>query len=234
MKAKDVMTTAVVTVGPDMRVEEIAQLFLDKQISGAPVVDAYQNLIGVVSEGDLMRRLEDDDDGASPRRSWWLQFVASSEERAADYVKVHGGHAKDVMSRNVHKVGEDATLGEIARLLEEHRIKRVPVVTDGKLVGIVSRANLLRGLAVRKDTGLAPTSVDDQAIRQRVLDDLSKEGWLSHGTLNVIVENGVVQLWGFVDSEKERQAMTLVVENAEGVSAVEDHLGYVAPYLRAD
>jgi len=233
MKAKDVMTTTVVTVGPDMPVEEIAQLFLDKQISGAPVVDSYQNLIGVVSEGDLMRRLEDDD-GASSHRSWWLQFVASSEERAGDYVKVHGDYAKDVMSRNVHKVGEDATLGEIARLLEERRIKRVPVVTDGKLVGIVSRANLLRGLAARKDDGLAPPSVDDQAIRQRVLDDLSNEGWLSHGTLNVIVENGVVQLWGYVDSEKERQAMTLVVENVEGVNAVEDHLGYVAPYLRAD
>ncbi len=234
MKAKDVMTTAVVTVGPDMRVEEIAQLFMDKQISGAPVVDAYQNLIGIVSEGDLMRRLEENDDGASPRRSWWLQFVASTEERSADYVKVHGAHAKDVMSHNVYRVGEDATLGEIARLLEEHRIKRVPVVTDGKLVGIVSRANLLRGLAVRKDAGLAPSSVDDQEIRRRVLDGLSKEGWLSHGTLNVIVENGVVQLWGFVDSEKERQAMMLVVENAEGVSAVEDHLGYVAPYLRGE
>jgi CBS domain-containing protein len=233
MQAKDVMTTAVVTVGPDMRVEEVAQLFLNKRISGAPVVDAYHNLVGIVSEGDLMRRLEDENDG-DPHRSWWLQFIASTEERAADYVKVHGNYAKDVMTRNVHRVAEDATLGEIARLLEEHSIKRVPVVTDGKLVGIVSRANLLRGLAVRKDVGLAPTSVDDQAIRGRVLDALSQEGWLSHGTLNVIVESGVVQLWGYVESEKERQAMTLVAENIDGVSAIEDHLGYVPPYLRAD
>jgi CBS domain-containing protein len=142
-------------------------------------------------------------------------------------VKVHGDYAKDVMPRNVYRVSEDATLVKIARLLEEHRIKRVSVATDGRLVGIVSHANMLRGFA-------PSSSMDIRTIRVQVLDALSKEGCLSHGTLNVIVKNGVVQLWGFVETEKECQAMALVAENYDGVSEIENHLGYVAPYLRAD
>jgi CBS domain-containing protein len=231
MKAKDVMTTAVVTIDPDMRVEAVAALFLAKRISGAPVVDADNNLIGIVSEGDLMRRLESDDE---PRRSWWLRLVVSSEERAVDYVKVHGEHAKDIMTHNVHTVDEAAPLGRVARLLEVNRIKRAPVVADGKLVGIVSRANLLRGLAARKDEGLSAPTPNDRDLRRQVLDTLANEGWLSHGTLNIIVENGDVQLWGYVDSEAERQAMIIAAESVDGVGDVEDHLGYVAPYLRAD
>jgi CBS domain-containing protein len=220
------VTTAIVTVGQDMHVEDVAKPILDKRISGVPVVDVYQNVIRIVSEGDLIRRFEETG-GGNPHHSWWLQFITCPEKRAAGYVQVHGDHAKDVMPRNIYRVCEDATLVEIARLLEEHRTKRVPVVTDGRLVGIVSRANMLRGLA-------PSSSVDVRTIRVQVLDALSKKGWLRHGTLNVIVENGVVQLWDFGESGKECQAMALVTENFDGVSKIEDHLGYVAPYLRTD
>ncbi|MBL4719621.1 MAG: CBS domain-containing protein [Alphaproteobacteria bacterium] len=231
MKTKDVMTTVVVSLDPEMRIDAIAKLFLDKQISGAPVVDENNVVIGIVSEGDLMRRLESGDE---PNRSWWLRLVASAEERALDYVKVHGTHARDIMTRRVLTVDEDAPLGRVARLLEENRIKRAPVVSDGKLVGIVSRANLLRGLAVRQEDGLAAPTPNDRDLRRQVLDVLSSEGWLTHGVVNVIVENRIVQLWGFVDSEAERQAMIVATESVEGVGGIEDHLGYVAPYLRAD
>lgn len=162
------MTTAIVTVGQDMRVEDVAKLILDKQISDVPVVNVYQNVISIVSEGDLIRRFEETG-GGNLHRSWGLQFITCPEKQATGYVKVHGDHAKDVMPRNVYRVSEDATLVEIARLLEEHRIKRVPMVTYGRLVGIVSRANLLRGLA-------PSSSVDVQTIRAQVLDALSKEG----------------------------------------------------------
>lgn len=138
------------------------------------------------------------------------------------------------MTHNVHTVDEEAPLGRVARLLEENRIKRAPVVAGGKLVGIVSRANLLRGLAARKDEGLSAPTPNDRDLRRQVLDTLANEGWLSHGTLNIIVESGVVQLWGYVDSEAERQAMIIAAEKVDGVGEVEDHLGYVAPYLRAD
>jgi CBS domain-containing protein len=220
------MTTAIVTVGQDMRVEDVAKLILDKWISDVPVVDVYQNVISIVSEGDLIRRFEETGEGNS-HRSWWLQFITCPEKRAAGYVKVHGDYAKDAMPRNVYRVNEHATLVEITRLLEEHRIKRVPVATDARLVGIVSHANMLRGFA-------PSPSMDVRTIRVQVLDALSKEGWLSHGTLNVIVKNGVVQLWGFVETDKECQAMPLVAENYDGVNEIENHLGYVAPYLRAD
>ena len=209
-----------------MRVEDVAKLILDKRISGVPVVDVYQNVIRIVSEGDIIRRFEETGRG-NPHRSWWLQFITCPEKQAAGYVKVHGDHAKDVMPRNVYRVSEDAALVEIARLLEEHRTKRVPMVTDARLVGIVSRANMLRGLA-------PSSSVDVRIIRVQVLDALSKKGWLRHGTLNAIVENGVVQLWDFGESGKECQAMVLVTENFDAVSEIEDHLGYVATYFRAD
>mgnify|MGYP003388916651 FL=1 len=209
-----------------MRVEDVAKLILDKRISGVPVVDVYQNVIRIVSEGDLIRRFEETGRG-NPHLSWWLQFITCSEKRAAGYAKVHGDHAKDIMPRNVYRVSEDAALVEIARLLEEHRTKRVPMVTDARLVDIVSRANILRGLA-------PSSSVDVLTIRVQVLDALSKKGWLRHGTLNAIVENGVVQLWDFGESGKECQAMVLVTENFDDVSEIENHLGYVAPYLRAD
>ena len=228
MQAKDVMTTNVVTVTSDDRVEDIAKLLLERHISGAPVLDADGRLVGVVSEGDLMRRLE----GDAGRRSWWLKLLASPEERARDYTKSHGRLAGDVMTREVVTVAEDTPVGEIAHLLERRRIKRVPVVRDGKVVGIVSRANLLHGLAAHKDRVASEPSPDDRTIRKAVMALVERQGWITHGSLNVMVSDGVVELWGWVDSEDERKALRLAVEEVAGVNAVQDHLGSLPPYLR--
>lgn len=140
MQAKDVMTAPVVTAETDTSVAAVAERLLERRISAMPVVDADGRVVGVVSEGDLMHRGES---GGERHRSWWLALIASAEERSRDYVKNHGLRASDVMTRDPVTVGEDATLEEIAALLETHRIKRVPVLRDGRLVGIVSRANLL-------------------------------------------------------------------------------------------
>ncbi|MFQ5829573.1 MAG: CBS domain-containing protein [Candidatus Methylomirabilia bacterium] len=175
-----------------------------------------------------MRRPET---GTERRRSWWLALVAGAEELAGEYVKTHGIRATDVMMRNVVTVTEDASLGEIAQLLEERRIKRVPVVQGGKLVGIVSRADLLRGLATRQAQSEASPSADDRAIREKLLQILQREGWPVLAYVNIIVTDGSVHLWGLVDSEQERQALRVAAENAPGVRAVEDHLGEVAPLL---
>jgi CBS domain-containing protein len=228
MLAKDVMTTNVVTVTSDDRVEEIAKLLLERHISGAPVLDADGRLVGVVSEGDLMRRLE----GEAERRSWWLKLLASPEDRARDYTKSHGRLAGDVMTREVVTVAEDTPVGEIAHLLERRRIKRVPVVRDGKVVGIVSRANLLHGLAAHKDRVAPEPSPDDRTIRKAIMTMVERQGWITHGSLNVLVSDGVVELWGWVDSEDERKALRLAVEEVAGVKAVQDHLGSLPPYLR--
>ncbi|MCG8355548.1 MAG: CBS domain-containing protein [Kiloniellales bacterium] len=230
MLARDIMTTKVVTVTPDTRVEDIARLLLDRGISAVPVLEADGSIVGVVSEGDLMRRPEAE---TERRPSWWLNLVTGPEERARDYIKAHGHTAADVMSRNVVSVAEDTPVGEIARILEKKRIKRVPVMRDGKLIGLVSRANLLHGLATHRNRISVTTSPDDRTIREQILALAAKQGWVSYGSLNVLVNDGVAELWGWVDSDEERKALLLAVQEVEGVRAIEDHLGSVAPYLRA-
>jgi CBS domain-containing protein len=230
MLAKDVMTPNVVTIAPSLAIEEIAQLLLSCNISGVPVVDAEDRLIGLVSEGDLLRRLED---GTERRRSWWLNLLTGPEERAREFVKTHGRRAEDVMTREVMTVTADTPVGEIAHILERRRIKRVPVVEDGKIVGIVSRANLLHGLATHKDRISITPTPDDRAIREQVQALVAKEDWITHGSLNALVADGVAELWGWVDSEDERKALLTAVGELDGVKEVVDHLGSVPPYLRS-
>ena len=227
MQASDIMTAKVVTVSPDTDVEVIARLLLERRISAVPVVDANDHILGIVSEGDLMRRPETE---TERHRSWWLRLMADKAERAEEYVKSHGRRADQVMTRGVVTVTEDRKVGEIAELLEQRRIKRVPVVRDGKLVGIVSRANLLHGLAVHKEKIEAP-STDDRSIRDRVMAVLNQQDWVSHGGLNVIVNDGVVELWGWAESQKERDALRLAAESVEGVREVKDRLGKLAPWV---
>ncbi len=229
MHVADVMTTNVIAVQPDTEIREIAVLLLKHRISAVPVVDAEQQLVGIVSEGDLVRRVENETDGP---RSWWLRAI-TMDEKAGDYIKTHGRKASDVMSRNVVVVTEATPLNEVARLLEKYRIKRVPVVRDGHLAGIVSRANLLHGLAAGA-TIAEPGSVEDRTIRERLLDTLSTEVGLGTGRINVTVTNGVVELWGIVDSCTEKKAAQVAAENAPGVVAVENHLGQIPAWVWAE
>ena len=227
MRAKDVMTVGVITVAPETAIEEVASQLLENGISAVPVVDGEDRLLGIVSEGDLMRRAES---GTERRPSWWLHLFSSSQEHARDYVKSHGRHAQDVMTRSVVSVGEDAPLDEIAATLEKHRIKRVPVVTDGKVVGIVSRANLLHGLVATKS---APArSADDEAIRGAVLQAV-KDAGVRSSFINVIVSGGVAHLWGAVENKAEKDALRVAAENTTGVQDVEDHINVFATIVRA-
>jgi len=228
MQAKDVMTTNVVTVQPGTGVPEIVRLLLKHRISAVPVVDADQRILGIVSEGDLMRRTETDTES---RHSWWLEAMLSTEDRAREYIKVHGRKASDVMTRHVVSVTEDTPLYEIAGLLEKHHVKRVPVARDGRLIGIVSRANLLHGFAAKEAESTGPSSSDDQTIRENLLHTLAKEAGLDMALINVIVNDGVVQLWGLVGSGTEKKAAQVSAENTPGVKRVENHLGQAAPVV---
>jgi CBS domain-containing protein len=233
MQAKDIMTTKVATVTSDSSVEEISELMLSRNISGVPVVGKNGAVLGIVTEGDLMLRKDVGGDGVQ-HTSWWLRLLSDSKADAASYIKTHGLHAAEVMTRDVITVEEDTPVGDIARILAENHIKRVPVLRDGKLAGIVSRVNLLRGLASRsKDQSEAPT-IDDRAIKDAIVKDVDSQGWITHGSLNVIVTGGVVELWGWVDSSEERRALLLLAEAVEGVRNVEDHLGSVPRYLQSD
>lgn len=221
MKAADIMTREVVTVTPDTNVAEIARLMLERGISAVPVVENGAP-VGIVSEGDLMRRVET---GTEPHLSRWLELFLSRDSVAADYVRTHGRSARDVMTSEVISVGEATTVAEIAELLESRAIKRVPVLAeDGRLVGIVSRANLLQCLASRAAPPSSVT-VDDQRIRDALLDELGSQDWAgSPDPGNVIVEDGVVHLWGLVRSPEVRKAMVVAATNVPGVKAVEDHM----------
>ncbi len=234
MLAKDVMTTRVITVLEDTPVEEVVRTLLKWRISAVPVVDTNDQLVGMVSEGDLVHRA---DSGTHEGYSWWLSGILEPEQQAQRYAKVSGHLAKDLMTTSVITADEDDSLAKVAATLEEHRIKRVPVLRKGKLTGIVSRANLLHGLAASPeplDEVTPPTKSampDDQAIRATILNTLHNDVGVN-GAINVIVSRGVVDLWGGVETEAERQAVRVAAENAPGVSAVKDHVSVLPPALR--
>jgi CBS domain-containing protein len=219
MHARDVMISPVITVKPSTAVEEVARLFLEKKITAAPVVDDAGKLVGIVSEGDLLHRVEA---GTERRRSWWLQAFVEDDTLAAEYVRAHGRKVSDVMSRSVIAAAPHTPLHEIATTMEKNGVKRLPVVENGQLVGIVSRSNLLQAVASgRKLIEITPS---DKAIRDRILASLKTQPWAHTGLLNVTVSDGVVDLWGMAESSTERKAIKVAAETAAGVRAVNDNL----------
>jgi CBS domain-containing protein len=221
MQARDVMISPVITVRKSATVREVARILLEKRISAVPVLDNTGKLVGMITESDLMRRAEA---GTERPYSWWVHFLAGDATIAADYVKSHAARVEDVMTPDVVTATAETPLHEIASLLEEHRIKRVPIVSqDGNLVGIVSRANLIQVVASARPK--LEMTLPDTAIRQKLLGELKKQSW-AHNThnLSVTVTDGVVDLWGDAQSNEERQAIRVAAENIPGVVAVNDHL----------
>jgi CBS domain-containing protein len=222
MYARDVMTTDVISVGPETTIGEIAALLLQHRISAVPVIDDG-NIVGIVSEGDLMRRPETDTDAAS---SPWLSLLTGPGVAPDRFSKAHGTTAREVMTRNVVTVTPETPLDEVAGVLESKRIKRVPVVEDGRLVGILSRANLLHGLvAARFGSERAESPADeDRRIRREVQEVLRKNPWLERDHVNLVVKDSIVHVWGIVRSEEHRKALSIALRAIAGVKAVEDHL----------
>lgn len=221
MKAADVMVTNVVTVGPDACVQDVARTLLDSRISAVPVIGSDGKLLGIVSEGDLMRRVEA---GTGRKRPWWLAILTGREVLASEFVKEHSRKVTDVMTRRVVTAAPDTPLSTVANLLEKNAIKRVPIVQDGKVVGIVSRANLLQALASLNKGAEVATPVADTKIRENVLAQLKAEPWTRPSLINVIVQDGAVELWGIVDSVTEKKAVRVAAEVTPGVRAVNDNL----------
>ena len=226
MRAMDVMTTNVITVEPNTSVQELATLLSERGISGVPVVASDNRLVGVVTEGDLLHRAETGTERRiQRRRSRWLDTFVSDQEAARDYVKAHGRVVREIMTRDVISVSDTTELADIATLLETKRIKRVPVLRDGKLVGIVSRANLVRALAMTKSEPAIEADSDDHTIRQKLITELTGQEWVHMWAADIIVRDRVVHLWFSDDrSEEERQAVRVAAENIPGVRQVEEHI----------
>ena len=226
MIVADVMNRNVISIAPDATVEMAAKTMLDRGISGLFVVDAKGELAGIVTEGDLLRR---DELGTQRHRPWWLRILVSPGRQAADFTHTHGRHVSDVMTPDVIAVAASAPLEEVVETMEKHRIKRLPVVENNRVIGVVSRSDLLRYLIVHaRRTPVAAT--DDSTIRTTILDTLDKQAWAPVTSLNVTVADGVVDVWGTITDDRERTAICVAVENTPGVKKVHDHLVYIEPY----
>jgi CBS domain-containing protein len=225
MKARDVMTQPVISIDADAPIALAVRLMLQKTISGLPVIDAAGNLVGVVTEGDFLRRAEAGTQQTQPR---WLEFVMGAGALADQYVKAHGRKIAEVMTRDVKTATEDTPLPEVIDLMERHRVKRIPILRGKKLIGIVTRANLLRALA---SVMLEPpaASADDAVIRKRIIDALRAESWAPAATVDALVREGEVTLTGYLLDERQRAGLKVLVENVPGVKNVRDKLIWVEP-----
>jgi CBS domain-containing protein len=214
------MVSPVVTVGENSTVRDVAKTLIAHHISAVPVVDHAGKLVGIVSEADLLHRKEA---GTERPASWWLAMISGDRALAAEYVQSHATKVRDVMTRDIEAAHQDTPLHEIADIFEEKHIKRVPIMNDaGDLVGIVSRANIIQAIASARPQ--FEISAPDAMIRERLISELKKQSWSHVQKLNATVTNGVVDLWGFAQSEKERQAIRVAAESIPGVTAVNDHL----------
>jgi len=223
MQVRDVMTRNIISVAADKTVLEAAGTMLQNRISGLPVVDAEGNLVGMVTEGDFLRRGEI---GTQRRRPKWLEFLVGPGRLAEEYVHASGRKVEAVMTVNPVTVTEDDSLETVVELMERRRIKRLPVLRGGKVVGIVSRANLMHALVSLARDAQAPAG-GDSATRDRVLAAFGKQSWAPQ--INVVVKNGVAELWGTIMDERERRACIVTAENVAGVNEVRDHLVWVEP-----
>lgn len=219
MHVRDVMVSPVVTVCSSASVQEVAKLLLEKKISAMPVLDQTGALVGIISEGDLLHRIEA---GTVRHRSWWLNAFVGNDTLAAEFIKAHGRKASDVMTERVITARPETPLHEVAMIMEKNAIKRVPILENGQLVGIVSRANLLQAIASSRQ--LPELSLSDRAIRERILSSLRSKPWAHTFYLSVTVIGGVADLWGIVDSGTERKAINVAVGSVPGVIAVNDNL----------
>jgi len=225
MKARDVMTQPVISVAANASILEAIRLMLQKRISGLPVVDASQNLVGILTEGDFLRRIET---GTQRRRPRWINFLMGPGRLADEYVQASGRRVEEVMTGDVRTAAEDTPLEEVVDLMERYGIKRVPVVRGDELVGIVTRANLMRAL-IGAAKGAIPLSTSDAAIRERLLGELKKQPWAPVDAIDITVRDGVVTLSGVIMDDRQRPALCVAAENIPGVKKVEDRLAWLIP-----
>jgi CBS domain-containing protein len=225
MKAEDVMIRNVISIDPDATVLQAARIMLQHRISGLPVIRKDGRLVGVISEGDFLRRRETK---IEHRRSRWLEFLMGPGRVAAEYSHSHGSKVSEVMTTEVQIVNDVTPLEDIVELMERRRIKRVPVMCGSEVVGIVTRSNLMHAMVSLARAAQGPAE-DDVSIRERLLDEIKKEQWAPATTTNVVVHDGVVELWGVIVDERQRAALKVAAENIPGVKAVKDHMVWIEP-----
>jgi CBS domain-containing protein len=225
MKAADVMTRAVVTTTPESPIEGVARTMIQHGISGVPVVNADGSVVGIVTEGDLLRRAEI---GTERSHSRWVELLLSGGRLAREYIRSHGRRVRDVMTKEVVTAAPETPLAEVVAFMEARRINRVPILDDGQLVGIISRADLLKALADFLPKVRA-VPISDAEIRRRVLEEIDRQRWTPQNNIDAKVEDGTVELRGIILSKQEREALRIAAENVPGVKSIRDRLTWVEP-----
>jgi len=222
MNAADIMTRSVITISPEATLADAVRLMLDQRISGLPVIDSAGRLVGMLTEGDLLRRVEI---GTERRRSRWLEFLRGPGQEAEDYVHTHGRKVHELMTSGAASVGENTSLADVVATMESKRVRRVPVESQGRFVGLISRSDLLRVLATKLAEN-APAPAGDDAIREQVIAALNEQKYGGQARVSVVVTDGVVYLKGFVYDPRERDAIRVAAENVPGVREVRDQIEY--------
>jgi CBS domain-containing protein len=225
MKAADAMTRRVITTTADASINDVARLMVLHRISGVPVGDGEGGVIGMITEGDLLRRAET---GTDKRHSGWLGLLLGPGRLAQEYAQSHARKVEEIMTHAVISVSPETPLAEVVALMEARQVKRLAVLENGRLVGVVSRADLLKAL-----TELLPkvpaSAVSDAEIRTRILAEIEKQPWAPRAGTDVVVKDGTVELRGVVTDEREREALRILAENIAGVERVRDRLVWVEP-----
>ena len=224
MQAGDIMTRGVVAVRPEAPLEQALRLMIENRVSGLPVLDAAGRAVGVLTEGDLLRRVET---GTEGKRPGWLEIIFAPGRLADDYVRTHGRRVSEVMTPEVLTIEETTPLAEVAHTMRNKRVKRLPVTRAGVVVGIVSRADLVKVLATKLET--ATESGDDASIRAGIEAELKRQSWVPLRSITVSVSAGAVGIDGVVFDERQRQAIAVAAENTPGVHAVDNRLIVVEP-----
>jgi CBS domain-containing protein len=227
MNVADIMTRKVISVTPETTIAEAARLMLRHRISGLPVVGERGEVVGIVTGGDLLRRAETGTERRHPR---WLEFLITPGRLAEEYAQANARKVGEAMSADVVTVAPPDSLADVVGLMERHHVKRLPVIEDGRLVGIVGRANLVRALVANLPEPASHTvAADDGEIREHLLAEIKKQPWGPRASVDVRVDAGIVALYGSITDERERTALQVLAENAPGVKAVRDHLVWVEP-----
>ena len=225
MRAKDAMTQPVISISSQDLILQAVRLMLQHKISGLPAFDESGNLAGIVTEGDFLRRTETD---TLRRRPRWIEFFVGAGKLAEEYVHASAREVSEIMTTDVHTVSEDTPLDEVVTIMEQHRIRRVPVMRGKEVLGIVTRADLLRAL-INTAQQRRSISTDDATIRRQLLSHLAHQKWAPAEAIDVAVVNGTVTLSGFITDERQRRALCIAAENIPGVKKVEDQLAWLVP-----
>jgi len=227
MKVRHAMSTNVITATPDTPLIDAMRSMLREHISGLPVVDAHGALVGILTEADLMHRAEIETEVRHARPAW-LDFILGPGRQARAFTASHARHVGEVMTRDVITVDAGAPLIDAISLMEKHGIKRLPVLRDQLLAGILSRADLLRAF-VRALPEAAPDDVSDKAIAHRLGVEFDARPWAPRGTVRADVHDGVVTLRGVIVSDDVRCALLVLAENMAGVRRVQDQITTIEP-----